>query len=63
MKSSTYYFHIKTKILADFQIYIRVPLPPNSNQPISYSVLAGETQKVLPSVLRKSAPYKAHMRF
>ena len=26
MKSSTYYFHMKTKILADFQIYISVPL-------------------------------------
>ena len=26
MKSSTYYFHIKTKILADFQICISVPL-------------------------------------
>ena len=24
VKSSTYYFHIKTKILTDFQIYIRV---------------------------------------
>ena len=26
VKSSTYYFHMKTKILADFQIYINVPL-------------------------------------
>ena len=26
MKSSTYYFYMKTKILADFQIYISVPL-------------------------------------
>ena len=26
MKSSTYYFHRKTKILADFQICISVPL-------------------------------------
>ena len=26
MKSSTYYFHMKTKILADFQICISVPL-------------------------------------
>ena len=26
MKSSTYCFHMKTKILADFQIYISVPL-------------------------------------
>ena len=26
MKSLTYYFHIKTKILAGFQIYISVPL-------------------------------------
>ena len=26
MKSSTYYFHVKTKILADFQICISVPL-------------------------------------
>ena len=26
MKSSTYYFHIKTKVLTDFQICIRVPL-------------------------------------
>ena len=26
MKSSTYYFHKKTKILADFQICISVPL-------------------------------------
>ena len=26
MKSSTYYFHMKAKILADFQIYISVPL-------------------------------------
>ena len=26
MKSSTYYFHIKTKILANFQICISVPL-------------------------------------
>ena len=29
MKSSAYYFHIKTKILADFQICISVPLTPN----------------------------------
>ena len=26
MKSSTYYFHMKTKILADFEICISVPL-------------------------------------
>ena len=26
MKSSTYYFHIKTKILANFKICISVPL-------------------------------------
>ena len=26
MKSSTYYFHMKAKILADFQICISVPL-------------------------------------
>ena len=26
MRSSTYYFHMKTKILADFQICISVPL-------------------------------------
>ena len=26
VKSSTYYFHMKTKILADFQICISVPL-------------------------------------
>ena len=26
MKSSTHYFHVKTKILADFQICISVPL-------------------------------------
>ena len=26
MKSSAYYFHMKTKILVDFQIYISVPL-------------------------------------
>ena len=26
VKSSTYYFHMKTKILADFQIYYTVPL-------------------------------------
>ena len=26
MKSSTYYFHIETKILADFQICISAPL-------------------------------------
>ena len=26
MKSSTYYFHVKTKILVDFQICISVPL-------------------------------------
>ena len=26
MKSSTYYFHVKTKILADFQICISAPL-------------------------------------
>ena len=26
MKSSTYYFHVKRKILADFQICISVPL-------------------------------------
>ena len=26
MKSSTYYFHVETKILADFQICISVPL-------------------------------------
>ena len=26
MKSSTYYFHVKTKILANFQICISVPL-------------------------------------
>ena len=26
MKSSAYYFHMKTKILADFQICINVPL-------------------------------------
>ena len=26
MKSLTYYFHIKTKVLADFQICISVPL-------------------------------------
>ena len=27
MKPSTYYFHVKTKILADFQICVSVPLP------------------------------------
>ena len=26
VKSSTYYFHMKTKLFADFQIYISVPL-------------------------------------
>ena len=26
MKSSTYYFHMRTKILADFQICISAPL-------------------------------------
>ena len=26
LKSSTCYFHMKTKILADFQIYVNVPL-------------------------------------
>ena len=26
LKSSTYYFHMKTKISGDFQIYISVPL-------------------------------------
>ena len=26
MKSLTYYFHVKTKILTDFHIYISVPL-------------------------------------
>ena len=26
VKSSTYYFHLKAKILADFEIYISVPL-------------------------------------
>ena len=32
-KSSTYYFHMKTKILADFQICVSVPLtvPVKSN--------------------------------
>ena len=35
MKSSTYYFHMKTKILAGFQIYISVPLI-KSNQ--TYSI-------------------------
>ena len=29
MKSSTYYFHVKTKILADFQNCISVPLNAN----------------------------------
>ena len=29
-KSSTYYFHMKTKILPDFQIYISVPLTPEA---------------------------------
>ena len=31
MKSSTYYFHLKTKILTDFQICISVPLKPLNN--------------------------------
>ena len=30
MKSLSYYFHVKTKILADFQICISVPLIINS---------------------------------
>ena len=31
MKSSTYYFHVKTKILADFQICISAPLNTSKN--------------------------------
>ena len=31
MKSSTNYFHVKTKILADFQIRISVPLLDQQN--------------------------------
>ena len=31
MNSSTYYFHMKTKILADFQICTNVPLRKNGN--------------------------------
>ena len=31
VKSSTYYYHMKTKILADFQIYMRVPLKDKTN--------------------------------
>ena len=29
MKSSTYYFHMKTKMLADFEIFISVALMEN----------------------------------
>ena len=32
MKSSTHYFHLKTKILADFQICISVPLSENETR-------------------------------
>ena len=32
MKSSTYYFHMKMKILADFPIYISVPLNQNKKK-------------------------------
>ena len=43
MKSSTYYFHLKTKILADFQICISVPLSTHyiNCKKLTSSVLVG----------------------
>ena len=32
MKYSKYYFHVKRKILLDFQIYIKVPLKKQNNK-------------------------------
>ena len=41
VKSSTYYFHMKMKILADFQICISVPLNGNKKKPIRYEFHKG----------------------
>ena len=51
MKSSTYYFHVKANILADFQICISVPLifffaiAPNAS-PLSYAIQSEEEARV-----------------
>ena len=42
MKSSTYYFHMKAKILADFQICISVPLIKTR---VSHQFICGEPGK------------------
>ena len=49
MKSSIYYFHIKTKILADFQICISVPLNVRSGEHIGLSPLSGNRVACEPS--------------
>ena len=42
MKSSTYYIHMKTKILADFQICISVPLRSSFGRKVMSAVVERE---------------------
>ena len=62
MKSSTYYFHIKTKILAHFQICISVPLKHTYNQwqnilqKVRKPIKTGQTQKTMISAFAYVLP-------
>ena len=57
MKSSTYYFHLNTEILADFQIWISVPLSIISVSSKNFSNSAHVTC-AFPTVLQKLALFK-----
>ena len=52
VKSSTYYFHMKTKILADFYIYISVPLRKSTRTTKKISFLLKENF-LLSTLLRR----------
>ena len=45
VKFSTYYFHMKTKISADFQIFLSVPLKQTAN--VHMCLLRGFNYKVI----------------
>ena len=42
MKASTYYYHMKTKILADFQIHISVPFKKDGEQKVLWVLKSRE---------------------
>ena len=68
MKSSTYYFHVKTKILADFQILLRVPVDEWINRQVfngmtTWNSMRNRIRNPLPNICNKHSTLRKLSHF